>query len=110
MGRRTLLSYVSREAAVGRRTDWKDIQEVLSLGIALELPERRGTRRFIDGQITKDKRGKMTRTTHRGPSGRDLWLNREAIAYLGHQARRKLLDKENILQRQREDSARFYDR
>ena len=84
-----------------RKSDLQVINECLDLGIALEMHERRGIRRFRAGNISDEIKGQFVRTTHKT---RDLmshvWINGYAVEALAKQAREKIARKDEILAEQ----------
>lgn len=92
------------------RNDWKDIKRALEAGLTLEISDADGRiRQFVAGQITSQKRGGKTRTTHIGPNGGWIWVSRWGIGQLGAQARKRLANKDEILKAAAVRNRRFLD-
>ncbi|HWO88821.1 MAG TPA: hypothetical protein VNL98_06700 [Gemmatimonadales bacterium] len=88
------------------------IHEALDAGLTLTLQEPSGSRTFVAGQITRDRRPNgSVRTTHlsRNLTGY-VWLTPGGLRILAAQARELLARKEEILAERDARVASFLDR
>ncbi len=84
----------------------------LETGLTLEVWERNGKRVFRKGDVTRDMRPNgSVRTKHLSRSLNGyVWLTRDGIRQLAEQARERWPQREEMLRRQAETRAAFFER